>query len=85
MSDMGRFGITGADMEDGDELVLSGNFMAPLVLRPTIVDNPGFDGEEPQFRMVGFAYVDGVMDNDCLDAELVMEILGQQSQAFSIY
>lgn len=74
----GCFGIGGCDIEDGDVVTLPLKGGTPLVLRR---ENEIDNGESLEYyRMVGNAYVDGVMEGESLDTELVAELEKQSPQ-----
>ncbi|OIW24626.1 hypothetical protein CONLIGDRAFT_101104 [Coniochaeta ligniaria NRRL 30616] len=77
---MGCIGITVGDMCESDEIVVPDGFVQPAVLRRTMSEES--DAEE--FKLVGFAYVDGVMDNEFEDPELVTEILQRERRIYNV-
>lgn len=69
---VGHIGITVSDVADGLGL--------PAVLCRT--GSKGSDAEE--FKLVGFAYLDGVFDNEFEDPDLIAEILRLEKRTYHV-
>lgn len=72
-----RIGVGPGSLRDRDLVVLAPFFRIPTVLRPV-------DGAGKQFQVVGYAYVDGVMENDSVDDELCARLEKFKPRAFDI-
>lgn len=73
---MGRIGVTGNAIRDGDEIIVSPCLPYPIVLQ---------EAENPLFRrMVLTAYVDGIMKNRFRDLKLLRRIRRLQCEMFQI-
>lgn len=77
---MGCIGVTVGDLAENDEIVIGGVFYRPAVLRKA----GGKGAQVQEFKLVGFAYLDGVMNNEFEDPELVNEILQLETRTFDI-
>lgn len=72
------FGIAGSDVLDGDEIVVSGAFPFQTVLRYESVEG----GHTA--KMVGFGYVDGLMENDCVCDDLIDQLEKRELETVDI-
>jgi len=78
---MGRYGCTLEDIVEKDEIVFVREpFYHPVVLRKT--EREEAQGEE--FKLVGFASFDGVMNNEFEDKQLIQEILQLEIRTIDI-
>jgi hypothetical protein len=95
VTSLGLLGIGAGVVWDGDEVILSNDFVHPVVIRRRTEKDSlvaekkekGGDGkrdEDGSHRMLGFAYVDGLMSNDCELDELVKEALRKDVETFYI-
>ncbi|KAI6083982.1 HET-domain-containing protein [Hypoxylon rubiginosum] len=78
----GCFGIGVDDINDGDVVTIPPQTRAPMVF--TREANTSTSGTE-YYRMVGTAYIDGVMNGDLLDSDLVTTIEKQNLEEFLIH
>lgn len=91
VTDNGLVGLGVMDIEEGDVVAVLKREMMPIVLRPSQVEpldeeQRSVDGSAPykSCQMVGTAYVDGIIDNEWLDRELVEELSRKPSVGFCI-
>ncbi|XXH06113.1 hypothetical protein Hte_012558 [Hypoxylon texense] len=78
----GCFGIGAGEIKDGDLVTIPPQARAPMVLtREANI----FGNEVEYYRMVGIAYVDGVMKGEFLDADLAAAIEKQELEEFLIH
>jgi hypothetical protein len=76
-------GVGVADVQDGDIVVVSSQFFRPLILRPQ--QNSASTGRsEERFRLVGFAYIGGLMADGCEDYALAAELSLYESKTFAV-
>ncbi|KAI0409898.1 hypothetical protein F4802DRAFT_5722 [Xylaria palmicola] len=80
---MGRLGVSVSGVEDGDDVVVARGFLQPLVLRHESEDSLIAD-QRPNVRLAGFAYVDGIMNNDSKDTELILEIAERETRTYAV-
>lgn len=74
-TDTGVFGIGVSLIEPGNNVVILKNERLPIVLARQEAD---VDTGKESFLMVGTAYLDGLMENEWKDAQLVAELSEQQ-------
>lgn len=79
-------GITVAAVQDGDVVVTSGAVSSPMILRLEEGERRSAFGREQiqAYRLVSPAYVDGIMDNDCMDGATIEEIRKKRLEDFII-
>ncbi|KAI4869753.1 HET-domain-containing protein [Hypoxylon rubiginosum] len=78
----GCFGIGVGDIKDGDLVTIPPQTRAPMVL--TRESNISTNGAE-YYRIVGTAYVDGIMKGEFLDADLAVTIEKQELEELLIH
>ncbi|KAI0169922.1 HET-domain-containing protein [Hypoxylon sp. FL1284] len=78
----GCFGIGAAEVRVGDLVVVPPQTRAPMVLTR---EADSSTDEAEYYRMVGTAYVDGVMKMECFDAELAATIENGEMKEFLIH
>lgn len=79
----GLLGIGVGAINDGDILILAPEVEYPLLLRPK--DRVSTDGVRGQHRLVGTAYVDGVMMPLSLDPDVDAEVSRLEVKVFDIW
>lgn len=77
---MGHTGLTVGDVAEHDELVVADGFGLPAVLRST--GSKGSDEEE--FKLVGLAYLNGMMTGEFEDPDLIDEILRLEKRTYHV-
>lgn len=82
-TDGGLLGIGVGAINDGDILILAPEVKFPLLLRPK--DRVSTDGVRGQHRLVGTAYVDGVMAPLSLDPDVDAEVSQLEVKVFDIW
>lgn len=75
----GCLGVVGAEAAVGDEVVVTGAVMWPMVLRKARLAAGGAGGTGRAFKLIGQAYVDGLMDDECEDPSLIQGVLSVNS------
>ncbi|KAI0157511.1 hypothetical protein GGR57DRAFT_69301 [Xylariaceae sp. FL1272] len=78
----GRFGIGVAGVEEGDILIMCPHMCNVMVLRE---QSPKSTNRTGQYKIVGTAIVNGIVQNDCLDEGLVQEIAQRDLEEFVIW
>lgn len=78
----GCFGIGVSGMKDGDVMTLPPQVTLPLVLTK---ETPTSPDEGEFYRMVGTAWVDGIIEGQFLDPDLVAELEHEALKEFSIH
>lgn len=78
----GCFGIGVNGMKDGDVVTIPPQVRLPLVLTKEI---PTSADEGEYYRMVGTAWVDGIIEGQFLDPDLVAELEQETLKEFSIH
>ncbi|KUI62365.1 Heterokaryon incompatibility protein 6, OR allele [Cytospora mali] len=81
----GLFGIGGSLVEPGDSIAFLQWQRMPMLLREERVGDDEHRGTRGTFRVVGPAYVDGLMMNEWHDEELVKEFAIQTFRDFVIH
>jgi hypothetical protein len=79
----GLLGIGVSAINDGDILILAPEVEFPLLLRPK--DRVSTDGVRGQHRLVGTAYVDGVMMPLSLDPDVDAEVSQLEVKVFNVW
>jgi hypothetical protein len=80
--DGGCFGIGVSGIKDGDIMTIPPQVRLPLVLTKETPTSP--DGGE-YYRMVGTAWVDGIIEGQFLDPDLIAELEQQPLREFLIH
>ncbi|KAI1337270.1 HET-domain-containing protein [Xylariaceae sp. FL0016] len=83
VTERGSFGVGVGAISDGDVVTIPPEMGYPLVLTP-VTPTSGASGPRT-YRMVGTAYIDGVIKDNFLDDELVSGLVKQNLEEFLIY
>jgi hypothetical protein len=68
---MGCIGFTVEDLACTDQIVVGKGFLHPAVLRSV----RGYEGRGEELKLVGFGYIDGLMENQFVDYEPIEQVV----------